>query len=95
MPHPDGGKKPKFPTRHTFLQALERVSKRNDGVKFLSSTNHSTMARVGDTDCGKPAIAFRQGKSGGNVCQSCWGFTYSCSGTRISQWVRGLDRSLD
>jgi hypothetical protein len=94
MPHPDGGKKPTFRTRHSFAQALEAVSKSNDGAKFLSSTEHSTTARVGATNSGNPAIAFRQGKYGGNVCQSCWGFTYSCSGTRISQWVRGLDRSL-
>jgi hypothetical protein len=44
MPHPDGGRKPKFPIQHTFIQALERVSKKNEGVKFLSSTNHSTIA---------------------------------------------------
>jgi len=95
MPHPDGGTKPIFQTRHSFAQALETVSNRNAGVKFLSSTDHSTTARIGNTDSGTPAIAFRQGKHGGNVCQSCWGFTYSCSGTRISQGVRGLDDSLD
>jgi hypothetical protein len=94
MAHPDGGKKPIFQTRHSFAQALEAVGKRIDGMNFLSSTDQRTTARVGDTDSGAHAIAFRQGKHGGNVCQNCWGFTYSCSGTRISQWVRGLDRSL-
>jgi hypothetical protein len=95
MPHSDGGKKPTFETRHSFAQALEAVSKQKDGVKFLSSTIHSTIARLGHTDEGVSLITFRQGTSGGNVCESCWGFTYSCYGTRISQWVRGLDRSLD
>jgi hypothetical protein len=60
MPHPDGGKRPIFQTQHSFTQALVAVQKKNDGVKFLSSTDHSTNARIGDTDCGTPAIAFHR-----------------------------------
>ena len=91
MPHPDGGKKPKFPTQHTFVQALELVGNKSDGLEFPSSTNHSTMARVGNTDSGKPAIAFRQeGNGGGNVCQNCWGFTDSPTPAQAQESANGF-----
>ena len=93
MAHPDGGKGGTFQTRHTFSQAYAVVG---NGMQFLSTRDHQTTARVGATENGERAIAFYRAKGGwgGNVCESCWGFRLSCVGTRIGQWVEGLDRFL-
>ena len=94
MAHPDGGGGNTFATHHTFEQARQMVG---NGFDFLSSTHRPTRARVGMTQDGaRPTIAFamEDAHGGGNVCQSCWGFRISCSGTRIGQWVEALDQAL-
>lgn len=93
MGHPIGGQGAVLKVRHTFSQAYTAVG---NGAQFDSTTGHPTIARLGITQDGKPAVSFwsESGGWGGNVCEACWGFRLSCSGTRVGQWVEGLDRFL-
>lgn len=93
MGHPEGGQGSKFATRHSFRQAYASIG---EGLQFSSTKGNLTTARHGNTESGAPAINFYfdSGERAGNVCEGCWGFRKSCVGTRIGQWVEGLDRFL-
>ena len=94
MPHSDGGQGNSFPTRHSFEQAHTRVG---GGLRFSSTTGEAMIAELSfAADGATNTIVFSSwgGDRAGNVCKACWGFRKSCTGTRIGQYVQGLDEFL-
>ena len=94
MAHPEGGQGNSFPTRHGFEQAHTRVG---GGLRFPSTTGEPIIAELSfAADGATHTIVFsnRQGDRVANVCKACWGFRKSCSGTRVGQYVQGLDEFL-
>jgi|ERR1700679_1969449 len=94
MGHPVGGQGNSFSTRYSFEQAQTRVG---GGLRFPSSTREEMLAELRFAIDGTThTIAFsnRDGDLIGNVCKACWGFRKSCTGTRIGQYVQGLDEFI-
>ena len=91
MPHPDGGSGNTFPTRKTFDIAYARVGV--GGVAFNSTTGEHITAEQSMAKDGITRTITFHGASGriGNVCEACWGYRQSCSGTRIGQCSEALD----
>jgi hypothetical protein len=95
MGHPVGGQGNSFPTRYNFEQAHTRVG---GGLRFPSTTREEMLAELSFAFDGTThTIAFsnRKGNRVGNVCKACWGFRKSCTGTRIGQYVQGLDNFIN
>jgi len=92
MPHPSGGSGSRFSTSHSFDETRRFVG---DGVRFLSTTGERITASQGFSKNGDPTIVFKgERRVHGNVCQACWGFRLSCSGTRIGHCSEALDDTV-
>jgi hypothetical protein len=63
------------------------------GVRFRSSTGEKVTATQGWTKDGYTAtIIFGGATPHGSACVACWGYRRSCSGSRIGEFAKALDR---
>src|SRR5687768_5083316 len=99
MPHPNGGKGEKFDNAHSFDKAFKYVA---DGVSYRSTSDRPILADQTMTNDGKTRLIKFTGKHHqlgydvvhGYVCESCWGYRQTCSGSYIGQCVEPLDSEI-
>jgi hypothetical protein len=60
-----------------------------------STTGQIITATQGWTKDGQtPTIVFKGEINHGSVCEACWGYRISCSGSRIGQYAEALDQII-
>lgn len=91
MPHPNGGKGNTFRTTKTFADAYALVGA--PGISFSSTTGETINATQSLAQDGVTLTIEFHGINNrhGNVCEACWGFRESCTGSRIGQCTDALD----
>jgi hypothetical protein len=91
VPHPHRGSGPTFRPKHSFAAARAFVGA--EGVGFRSTTGEKVTATQASTkDRQTPTIAFHAATVTTSVCRACWGYSLSCTGARIGEFARALDR---